>query len=297
MASLQPIDVTNRREAGRRSALYVHIFLFELGDNRSAMLLDVSEVGMGVQSVEGPGAGLTSTFRFQLPDTNTIISGEAEIAWADRAGRMGMRFSNISPEMKAAIAKWVSSEANPLFADQPTTEDQADLDARDRVAQLEARIIVSGWAQLQALNFLVDQIAAMTQASGVAIAVEDGSGIVCKASSGIAPQAGVRVEPRSGLSWECVRTREVVQCVDTETDPRVDRLVCRQLNMRSAMLVPVMKAGRIAGLVEVFSSRAHAFNNQTVILLRRVGEAVASLDETAPDLAEESLIPPVEAVT
>ena len=290
MANFQPINTADRRGAERRSALDVHLCLVDLGDNRSAMLLDVSELGIGVQAVEGPGEGFTTTFRFQLPDTAVLIEGEGEIAWADRAGRMGIRFTRIASELQGELSKWVASEANPLFADQPGTEAMADLDARDRVAQLEARIIVSGWAQIQALNFLVDQIAAMTQAGGVAIAVEDGSGIVCKASSGIAPQVGVRVDPRSGLSWECVRTREVVQCVDTENDPRVDRMVCRQLNMRSAMLVPVKKDGRVAGLVEVFSSRPHTFSNQTVILLRRVAEAVAALDETAPDFLEEPVL-------
>jgi protein TonB len=290
MANFQPINTADRRGAERRSALDVHLCLVDLGDNRSAMLLDVSELGIGVQAVEGPGEGFTTTFRFQLPDTAVLIEGEGEIAWADRAGRMGIRFTKIAPDLQIELGKWVASEANPLFADQPVTEAMADLDARDRVAQLEARIIVSGWAQIQALNFLVDQIAAMTQAGGVAIAVEDGSGIVCEAASGIAPQVGVRVNPRSGLSWECVRTCEVVQCVDTENDPRVDRTVCRQLNMRSAMLVPVKKDGRVAGLVEVFSSQPHSFSNQTVILLRRVAEAVAALDETAPDFSEEPVL-------
>lgn len=287
MGNQQPLKAAERRAAERRSALDDYLCLVDLGDNRSAMLLDVSETGIGVQAVEGPGEGFTTKFRFQLPDTAVLVEGEGEIAWADRAGRMGVRFTKLAPELLPELRTWVASEANPLFSHQPVTDEIADLDARDRVAQLEARIIVSGWAQIQALNFLVDQISAMTQASGVAIAVEDGAGIICKASSGTAPQVGVRVNPRSGLSWECVRTKEVVTCVDTENDPRVDRLVCRQLNMRSAMLVPVMKNSRIAGLVEVFSSRPHAFNNQTVILLRRVAEAVAGLDETASGVTPE----------
>src|SRR3954469_7433411 len=290
------MNAADRRVAERRSALDVYLCLVDLGDNRSAMLLDVSETGIGVQAIQGPAEGFSTSFRFQLPETAVLVEGEGEISWADRAGRMGIRFTKIAPDLQPELRKWVASDANPLFASQPVTEQMADLDARDRVEQMEARIIVSGWAQLQALNFLVDQIAAMTQAGGVAIAVEDGSGIVCKASAGIAPEAGQRVDSRSGLSWECVRTKEVVQCADTESDPRVDRIVCRQLNMRSAMLVPVMKDGRVGGLVEVFSSRAHAFTNQTVILLRRVAEAVASLDETAPEMfGEEPLIPmPVE---
>ncbi|MGH9522231.1 MAG: GAF domain-containing protein, partial [Terriglobales bacterium] len=283
-------SIDNRRGL-RKSAIQEQICVVELAGDRSAMLLDVSELGIGVQSVEGSLPQSKTPVRFVLPGGSAMISGEGQVAWSDQTGCMGIRFTRLAPEMKEEIRKWINTESNPLFENPAEEESAVEFDARDRVAQLEARIMVSGWAQVQALNFLVDQVAAMTQASGVAIAVEDGNGIVCKASSGTAPQVGVRVNSRSGLSWECVRTGELVHCVDTETDPRVDRMVCRQLNMRAAMLVPVKRDGRITGLVEVFSSRAHAFNPNTVILLKSVADAVASLDDhLAP--AVEPLVPP-----
>ena len=284
---------TDKRRGLRKSAIQEQICVVELAGDRSAMLLDVSELGIGVQSVEGALSRSQTPVRFVLPGGSTIISGEGQVAWSDQTGCMGIRFTSLAPQMMEEIRKWINTDSNPLFEDPAEEESAVQMDARDRVAQLEARIMVSGWAQVQALNFLVDQVAAMTQAGGVAIAVEDGNGIVCKASSGIAPQVGVRVNSRSGLSWECVRTGELVHCVDTETDPRVDRMVCRQLNMRSAMLVPVTRDGRISGLVEVFSSRAHAFNANTVILLKSVAEAVGGLDEhLAPAL--EPLLPSPE---
>ena len=45
--------------------------------------------------------------------------------------------------------------------------------------------------------------------------------------------------PDAGLSGECVRTGEIVRCEDTETDRRADRLVCRRLDLRSIVIVPV----------------------------------------------------------
>ena len=125
MANFQPINTADRRGTERRSALDVHLCLVDLGDNRSAMLLDVSELGIGVQAVEGPGEGFTTTFRFQLPDTAVLIEGEGEIAWADRAGRMGIRFTRIASELQGELSKWVASEANPLFADQDRHRDRA----------------------------------------------------------------------------------------------------------------------------------------------------------------------------
>lgn len=282
-----------QRQGLRKSAVHEQICIVELGADRSAMLLDISELGLGVQCVQGIPEGPTTSFRFLLPGSPAIVTGEGEIAWSDMRGRMGIRFTQLAPEMKQEVQEWVNSDANPLFEDAVEGEAVVDEDARDRVAQLEARIMMSGWAEVQSLNFLVDQVAAMTQASGVAIAVEDGNGIMCKASSGIAPQVGVRINSRSGLSWECARTGDVVHCVDTETDPRVDRMVCRELSMRSAMLVPVIRNGRVTGLVEVFSSRPRAFSTNTIILLKRVAEAVGALDELSGILdVEEPLIPP-----
>ena len=150
--NFQPMNAADRRQTERRSALDVYLCLVDLGDNCSAMLLDVSETGIGVQAVQSPAEGSHTSFRFQLPETAVLIEGEGDISWADRAGRMGIRFTRIAPELKPELRKWVASMANPLFATQPVTEQMADLDARDRVAQLEARIIVSGWAQLQALG-------------------------------------------------------------------------------------------------------------------------------------------------
>ena len=284
----------DKRHTLRRSAIQEQICVVELAGDRSAMLLDVSELGIGVQSVEGPLPHSRTPVSFVLPGGDTMIRGEGQVAWSDNTGCMGIRFTSLAPEMKEQIRLWVGSDANPLCGDAAEEESAAEQDARERVAQLEARIMVSGWEQVQALNFLVDQVAAMTQAGGVAIAVEDGAGIVCQASSGIAPEVGVRINSRSGLSWECVRTGEVVHCVDTETDPRVDRLVCRQLNMRSAMLVPVKKDNRVTGLVEVFSSRAHAFSSNTVVLLRSVAEAVGELEERLPALENSPVAPPLD---
>jgi len=42
MSILQPLNAANRREAERRSALDDYLCLVDLGDNRTAMLLDVS---------------------------------------------------------------------------------------------------------------------------------------------------------------------------------------------------------------------------------------------------------------
>src|SRR2546427_12254105 len=61
----------------------------------------------------------------------------------------------------------------------------------------------------------------ITGADGVAIALAQDNGIVCRASAGtIAPDAGMRLDPKSGFSGASFRTGRIVRCDDTETDPR-----------------------------------------------------------------------------
>src|SRR5205823_7592255 len=77
---------------------------------------------------------------------------------------------------------------------------------------------------------------------------------------------------------------EIVRCEDTETDPRADRLVCRKLELRSIVIVPIRVQGRPAGVLEAFSSRAHAFQSSDVLWLRRVTDLVAGIAVRQPEL-------------
>lgn len=97
-------------------------------------------------------------------------------------------------------------------------------------------------------------------AHGAAIAVGDAAGMSCCASFGNAPVIGTPLSSTSSLSGICLRTSRSVQCDDTETDPRVDAVACRQLDIRSVLIVPVLVDSSLRALIEVFSSTPHAFD-------------------------------------
>jgi TonB family protein len=137
----------------------------------------------------------------------------------------------------------------------------------------------------QALAFIVERMRNLTRATAAAIALVDGGEIVCRASSGNAPSVGARVDPDAGLSGECVRTGEIVRCEDTETDRRADRLVCRRLDLRSIVIVPVRIQGGLAGVLEVFSSRPHAFESGDELVLGHVADLVAEIALRQPEPA------------
>jgi TonB family protein len=119
--------------------------------------------------------------------------------------------------------------------------------------------------------------ASVTGAHGAAIAIGDAAGMRCCASFGNAPVITAPVSITSGLSGICLRTSKLVQCDDTETDPRADAVACRQLDLRSVLIVPVLVDGSLRALIEVFSSKPHAFDARHRQDLARMADSLAAL--------------------
>ncbi len=136
------------------------------------------------------------------------------------------------------------------------------------------------------LNEVVERARSATGATGAAIALARGGEMVCRATTGAdAPDLGVRLETKSGLSGACLLTGIIQHCKDTETDPRVDPEACRRLGVRSILVLPLCEGSDPFGLMEVFSSRPHAFGDQDEnslqVLAARVVETKRGIEEAA----------------
>jgi len=124
-------------------------------------------------------------------------------------------------------------------------------------------------------DLVVESAAALTGASGSAVALAEGSRFVCRAAYGsTAPPVGTRLEPSSGLSGLCVRTGQLLRCDDAESDPRVDSSLTRETGIRSISVVPLIKDGRLVGILELISTRAHAFGKKETETLQRMAKLV-----------------------
>ena len=136
------------------------------------------------------------------------------------------------------------------------------------------------------LNEIVGQACFATGATGAAIMLERDGEMVCRASSGVnAPELGVRLGGDSGLTAQCIRTRQVQRCEDALTDPRADAEASRSLGVRSVVVLPLLRNDGLAGLVEVFSSRAGAFGERDEITLSALGRRVLKNLERARELS------------
>ena len=110
------------------------------------------------------------------------------------------------------------------------------------------------------LNELAEQACLATGATGAAIFLARDGELVCRASSGTtAPELGARLEEGSGISQACVASGRIQKCDDAQSDPRADTEASRSLDIRSLIVLPLLRNREVAGLFEAFSTRPAAF--------------------------------------
>jgi TonB family protein len=134
------------------------------------------------------------------------------------------------------------------------------------------------------LHEILEDALGRIPATGAMIALASGDKMVCRATSGEgAPTTGSLWNTRSGLSGLCVQTREMQRCDDTRTDARVNSDACRLLDVRSIVVLPVLEGTRLWGILEIFSSRPHAFSDADGPQLRALGRRVSHTVREAVD--------------
>jgi TonB family protein len=139
----------------------------------------------------------------------------------------------------------------------------------------------------------------MTNSDGAALGMRRDGAVVCVGRSGeSAPALGARLSESSGISGECLRTGRSLRCDDTESDPRVDAEVCRQLGLRSIAAVPVRSRVETVGILEVFSTFPNAFSEEHMKLLSGLAELADLADPVLAPVFDHppSALPEMEAV-
>jgi len=83
---------------------------------------------------------------------------------------------------------------------------------------------------------------------------------VCRAPVGIiAPSIGVVLDETEGVTGACLSTGKVLNCSDAGSDLQVDSSLCRELNIGSILVVPILGGKAVSGW-EVLSRQPDAFN-------------------------------------
>jgi diguanylate cyclase (GGDEF)-like protein len=77
-------------------------------------------------------------------------------------------------------------------------------------------------------------------------------------------------------SGHCLAQLEPLVVSDTETDVHVDRDACRQVGARSMVIVPLIHAGRAAGVLKVYSAAAGAVGAGEARVLGLLGNVIGT---------------------
>jgi putative methionine-R-sulfoxide reductase with GAF domain len=269
-------------------------------------ILDISERGAAIQTSSTWSVNRVVNLCLDLSETETYLQTSGRIIWADRKGRIGVRFSDMAPDARRKLQEWLFLNAmigaanyvarhaeahtdidrwnSPPPKRVPVIVEDTRADYTSTLAALAAvqrEVEAHGTNLTGALQLIAERCCTFTRANGAAIALLDNSEMVCRASSGDAPPVGATLDIGSGFSGYCARTGFLQRCDDTDVDPRVDRESCRMLGIRSIIAVPIRMGDKVVGLLEVFSSKPRAFNERDGTVLQRLADTVLAANNRA----------------
>ncbi len=87
-----------------------------LGDKElRATSTNISEGGIALMSHQAIPKGAAPRLRFTLPESKLAMDLEAEIAWADIKGHVGLRFLNVPRSSQELLEKWLDEQMEKQF--------------------------------------------------------------------------------------------------------------------------------------------------------------------------------------
>lgn len=301
-SSLLKVVPRGRRRAVRQKVHTPAYASFNGGSDD--MVLDLSEV----LNISERGAAIQTSSPFEvdrlvnlcldLSETRTYLHTTGQVVWADKSGRIGVRFPELPDDSRRKLQEWLflnamvgaanyisrNGESSVSYREILSQQRQMPLSNTTRESRADYTSTLTALSAVQreveglgpnldaALQLIAERSKIFSNANGAALALSENNEMVCRASAGDAPPVGARLDVSSGFSGYCARTGFLQRCDDAETDLRVDRESCRLLGIRSIIAVPIRLGETVIGLLEVFSSRPHAFNDRHGTILQRLAD-------------------------
>jgi diguanylate cyclase (GGDEF)-like protein len=127
------------------------------------------------------------------------------------------------------------------------------------------------------LHTVVEEALALSNADAAVVELPDGDQLVYRAVAGTAePFFGLRIPAGGSAAGYCLAHLEPLVVSDTESDSRVDREACRQVGARSLVVVPLIHAGRPAGVLKVYAAEPGKVGADEARLLGLLGNVIGT---------------------
>ncbi|GBF44006.1 diguanylate cyclase [Leptospira ellinghausenii] len=127
----------------------------------------------------------------------------------------------------------------------------------------------------------------LVSAEGAVFELVEGDDLVYRAASGSASnQIGLRLHVSGSFSGLSLQSKEILYCVDSEEDNRVNREACRVVGLRSMIVVPLYFGLEVIGVLKVFSSKPAYFHENDLHTLNMLSGTMAAVLHNAYRWAE-----------
>ncbi len=150
-------------------------------------------------------------------------------------------------------------------------------DAQSRSAIVELlHLMVAGELDVDgAMHLIANRARNVANATGVAIGLVKGDQLVYHAGSGsAATYIGRHVRATLRVSANIEARQEILRVENAQTDAGIGAAICRQFGTKSILILPIYHARALAGVLEVFFSEAHAFQDREVYTYQLMARVV-----------------------
>lgn len=156
------------------------------------------------------------------------------------------------------------------------------------ISRVQNSINVGGLNPQKIMALIVDETQALTGADGSVIEILEGDCAVSHYASGMGlSRLRTEMKLNGSLSGACLQQNKILLCHDTETDPRVNLELNRQIGVRSLIAAPIRHAGQNIGVLKVASRQPHRFNEEHVRALELVMNLLSAALGRAYEFAEK----------
>lgn len=145
------------------------------------------------------------------------------------------------------------------------------------VIKTQSEIVKLGLDLGAVMTLVAERAQQLTSSVGAVVELAEADDMVYRAATGLAAQhLGMRLQRNSSLSGYCIEQGHALYCLDSETDDRVNREACRQIGLRSMVVVPLRHGDTVVGVLKVLAEMPGAFNDADVRLLELMSEVIAA---------------------
>jgi hypothetical protein len=154
---------------------------------------------------------------------------------------------------------------------------QSGLDSESLATLIELhRTITTGEADLDhAMRTTAESARTVANATGVAVAQLVANQLVYRAGSGSAEAyIGRHVTAVLSASAPDEARAEILRVENAQADTRIEAEVCRLFGANALLIVPIYREHAVAGVLEIFFSEAHIFQDREVLAYRAMARLV-----------------------